>query len=119
MQIHDALIWLNSIPGMGGVRTRAVQDHFGTAEAILSADETSLARVKGIGAKVARAIRASDPEAFLEKEYAAAEKGGIRIITTEDPEYPAGLKAMPPAATSRAASIDPPDAVAGRSKTSG
>ena len=91
MDKRDILVWLNSITGLAGVRTDAILSYFESPADIVSADEDQLARVKGIGSTLARNIKTSDPQEFLSREYEAASKRNIRIITIDDPEYPVSL----------------------------
>ena len=48
---------LEEVPGIGPERRRALLKHLGSLEAVLDADEATLAAVPGIGAAVAKAIR--------------------------------------------------------------
>ena len=50
------LFVLQGLPGVGPRRAAALLDRFGTIRAVLSADETSLRAVEGIGAKTASRI---------------------------------------------------------------
>jgi len=94
MTSRDLLVWLNSIPGMGGIRTRAVCDYFGSAEEAAKAGPDQLSRIKGIGKKTARAIANSDPEAFLKQEHSRASSESVRIVTIEDGDYPEPLRSI-------------------------
>ena len=51
------LFVLQGLPGIGSVRARGLLEAFGSISAIMSADETALAGVAGIGRKTAAAIR--------------------------------------------------------------
>ncbi|MDT8391368.1 MAG: DNA-processing protein DprA [Lentisphaeria bacterium] len=86
-----AYIALNGVTDIGPVRVKALLDVFGTAERVLAASPEALARVHGIGAKVARAIHEREPD-FAEKECELAARAGVDIITLADAAYPALLK---------------------------
>lgn len=114
MTSRDLLIWLNSIPGMGGVRTRAVSDYFDSPDRAAGASADELMRVQGIGRKTAQAIAGDDPEAFLEKEKACAEAELISVCTVEDDEYPESLRSIfdPPSVLYIKGAILPQDMIA-------
>lgn len=92
MDERTAYITLNAIPEIGPVRVRSRLDVFGSAAALLSATESELERVPGIGSTIARAItnwrQSSDPEA----EAGMASRAGVDILTLADPDYPSLLK---------------------------
>lgn len=89
-----ALTAMNMVTGMGAVTARRLIESFGSAADALSASENDLIAVPGIGkakAKVfAESFRKVDPLA----EEDAASRLGIRIISWEDPDYPARLKSI-------------------------
>lgn len=63
---HRQLYILQGFPGIGPKRARLLLDLFGSIEAIVGADEASLAAVEGIGAGTARTIRDMVKEGRLE-----------------------------------------------------
>ncbi len=93
-KLREILIWLNSIPGLAGVRTRAVLDFFGDAESIVRAGKNDFLQVPGIGEKIASEICSSEIDAFLDRELEAAERNNITVLTLEDEGYPKQLKAI-------------------------
>ena len=92
MTPHEGDIALNLIPGIGFVRYMALLEHFGSAEAVFAASRSDLEQVPRLGRKLAEAIAAFDAAGELERELAAADKGGVRIFTLSDPDYPEILR---------------------------
>lgn len=87
------LAGLQSIPGLGSAKIRALLSFFGTAEAVWKADEKQLSGCTS--------LRRSDREALLahrknripaEKLAEELEKQKIGLCSYWDEEYPAGLK---------------------------
>lgn len=48
---------LQGIPGIGPAKARALLDHFGTIEAVLTAEPQALASAEGVGPQSAQTIR--------------------------------------------------------------
>lgn len=94
MTPHDGCIALNMISGVGFVRYTALMEHFGSAERILSAPKTELMSVPGVGEQLAERIATFDAQGELERELNAADKGGVRIFTLADPDYPEALREL-------------------------
>ena len=92
MTPHDVCIALNLIPGIGFARYSALLNHFGSHEAIFDADASELKQVRRLGGELAERIAAFDVRAELDRELAAADKGGVRIFALTDPDYPAVLR---------------------------
>jgi DNA processing protein len=92
MTSREAYIALNMIDGVGPVRLRALRDQFGTPEAILSAPKQELMRVDGVGEDVARNIAGWREQIDLDAELQRIEKGNVRVVTCDDPEYPKNLR---------------------------
>ena len=91
---RQALVALNMTQGMGAVTARNLIDFFGSAAEIFNASQADLARVQGVGkaraAAFAEAFSRIDPVAEEER----AKRCSAAIITWDDPEYPARLKAI-------------------------
>lgn len=92
MTPHDGDIALNLIPGIGFARYTALLEHFGSAEAVFAASRSDLEQLPRLGRKLADTIASFDAEGELERELAAADKGGVRIFTLSDPDYPEILR---------------------------
>ncbi|HLT58749.1 MAG TPA: DNA-processing protein DprA [Limnochordales bacterium] len=87
------LLGLRLVPGIGPQRLRTLLDHYG------SAAEAWRCRhrwedVPGIGPAIAAAARRLREEQ-VERHWARLEALGGRMVTWEDPEYPAGLQHIP------------------------
>ncbi len=91
---QDALLALNLIPGLGAMRIRALLDHFGSAELVLHAAPSLLEQVPRIGRKISNAISQWQSCADIAREYEAAARQDVRIVSIYDEEYPEGLRHM-------------------------
>lgn len=94
MSADPAWVALSLVEHLGGKKLRSLLVHFNSdLHAILNADESTLRRTRGIGAKIAASIRQIDL-AQTEHLIARWENSGIRIITLNDPDYPPTLRAI-------------------------
>ncbi len=91
MSPREAILALNLLPSFGPVRITRLLEHFGDAESVLSASESKLQRVDGIGPETAKIISHWQDHADPATEIAEAEKRGISIITRDDAAYPKHL----------------------------
>jgi len=89
----DALIAINTIPAIGGIKLRRLINAFGTCLDVFDAPQQLLMSVEGIGEQIARDILGLTPE-ITEREEEACEKNSIRIICLDDIEYPKQLKTI-------------------------
>ena len=89
-----AWIALGLLKHVGGKTMRALMAGFhGDPHAVLAADSADLRKIPGVGPKIAAAIQAIDLpriEQSIERWIAA----GVHIITLEDGDYPARLRAL-------------------------
>jgi DNA processing protein len=92
MEPREALVALNLIEHVGPVRVRQLLEHFGDAPAILSASQSQLLQVRGIGEDTAEAIAAWGKTAELGAEMRRIAEFGCRIVTQDDSEYPELLR---------------------------
>lgn len=92
MTRREAYIALNMVDTLGPVRVRNLVAALGAPEAIFEASEEDLRRAEGIGAEVARGILDQRGRVDPAEEEARARKCGARLVTCEEPEYPAALK---------------------------
>ncbi|MEK6727613.1 MAG: DNA-processing protein DprA [Candidatus Omnitrophota bacterium] len=90
----EALTALNMVFDIGSVRLSKLLEYFGKPESILNAPAEKLTRVFGIGEKIAAKI-VSLKKVDLSREFASAEKSGLKIITMYDKDYPENLKNIP------------------------
>jgi DNA processing protein len=91
MSPREAILALNLLPSFGPVRITRLLEHFGDAGSVLSASESKLQRVDGIGPETAKIISRWQDHADPSTEIAEAGKRGISIITREDASYPKHL----------------------------
>ncbi|MFA6469512.1 MAG: DNA-processing protein DprA [Bacteroidota bacterium] len=99
IHIRD-LIHLRSIPKISDRKIIHLIDHFGSTEALLSADPRSLVRIKGIKESDASFIRhAPVDQRAIERQFSLVNKVNGNIVSYWDPDYPEHLKNIydPPA----------------------
>ena len=94
MNRREACIALNMISGIGFIKYRAILETFESGDAIRSASRSDLQQVDGIGKILAERIVNFDWDAELSRELGIAERGGVRIITIEDDNYPEILREL-------------------------
>ncbi len=92
LENREALIVLNSLSGIGPIRTAQMLSVLGEPRAVLKASENTLAAIPGIGEVLAHTVAHWEKTVDLSRELALTERAGIRILTRDDPEYPARLK---------------------------
>lgn len=90
----EILVALNLIPGLGSKRIQSLLEHFGSAELVLEAPANLLARIPGIGPKLAAAIADWRNCTNISTELERTAALGARIITLLDDEYPTVLRRM-------------------------
>ncbi len=88
-----ALLSLSMVPGIGVARLRALVNHFGDPQSVLSAGERDLVAVEGIDRGTARKILGrGDYEEEIQAQLSRLNRVGGRIITLWDREFPENLK---------------------------
>ncbi len=92
MNDREACIILNMVSGIGSARMQALLNRFETPANIFEQSSSGIAGVRGIGQELAEKIANWRNEIDLHGELEMAEKGGAKIITVVDREYPAILK---------------------------
>lgn len=89
----QALLVLNGLPTVGPVMLRRLMDAFeGDAIRVLSASESSLMEVKGVGRKVAETLTNWRTLFDWRKEEDQMERKDVRFLIQEDTEYPKLLR---------------------------
>ena len=90
---HELLyqLALTEIPNIGCVQAKILIEHFGDAEAIFKAKESSLKNIEGIGEVRARSIKSFVDFSNAEKEIKFIEKFKIRPLFITDTDYPKRL----------------------------
>jgi DNA processing protein len=94
--LDPAWITLSLVERLGGKTFAALLAQFGSPAAVLAADEAALRRVRGIGPKLAAAIRAADPAA-VERALPRWSAAGVQLFTWDDAAYPPRLLDLPDA----------------------
>jgi DNA processing protein len=82
---------LGLTPGLGARYAAKLLGVFGSPDAIFRAPLTEL-EAQGIPAAVAQALHSGQSMSVAAKELAAVQKAGIRLMTWEEPAYPARLR---------------------------
>ncbi|MCI0462490.1 MAG: helix-hairpin-helix domain-containing protein, partial [Gemmataceae bacterium] len=80
-----ARLTLHLIPGLGPLRTAALLEHFGSAEAVLRAGAAELAGVPGVGAKLAADVVAGRAVAGVEEELRLMEQHRVGLAVLGAP----------------------------------
>lgn len=115
MTVDAAWVALSLVEHVGAKKLRALAAFFeGDLTAALAADDKTLRRVPGIGAKIAASIRAVDVGAVA-AEIPRWNAQGITLVTLNDAAYPAALRGLddaPPTLFGRGALMDVGRAVA-------
>ncbi|MFA5189534.1 MAG: DNA-processing protein DprA [Verrucomicrobiia bacterium] len=111
MNSREAYIALNMIDHVGPVRVKRLLDRFGQPQAILTANARELTQVEGIGPEVAKAITGWQSQVNLDDELKRIADFGARVLTLDDPDYPANLRQIydPPLALYMKGSLEPRD----------
>lgn len=94
----DRLVtWLRLVlvSGVGPRIRRALLDHFGSAEAVLSAAPSELREVPGVGPKISESIRKAGRQIDVEAELALCRQEQIGILAEWDEAYPRALREIP------------------------
>ena len=83
---------LSLVPGIGPRLHAALEDHFGSATAVLEAAPSALLQVSGVGNRLAKNIAAANEQIDISAELALCDQHGIDAVTIDSPEYPQRLK---------------------------
>ncbi len=89
-----ALLVLHLVPGLGPVRTAALLERFGTAEAVLRAGREELLEVNYVGPKLVADLLSTVGEADIDGELRLLEQHNTRLLVRGTPEYPQPLAAI-------------------------
>jgi len=84
-------IGFNRVPGIGSKRLRALIHAFGDVEAAWHASEREL-RDLGLDQRAIRNLLEARERLDLDAELAKVEDAGVRVLTWDDPDYPANLQ---------------------------
>ena len=93
MDSADYLGWvaLALTPGLGARMAGKLLREFGSPEAIFDASLTSL-EAQRLPAAVAQALHSKQPLSDAARELASVQASGCRLLTWDEPEYPARLR---------------------------
>jgi DNA processing protein len=93
----DKKYWvaLNLIPGIGQVLSHRLIEYFGDPKKIFSSSPKELARIEGIGPKLAQELTFFKWEETIAKELRQIENRGIKILHIKDENYPTSLRNIP------------------------
>ena len=86
---------LQSAAGIGNRLFKRLIDHFGTPQSVRLASAQQLKQVQGITARLAAGIREQRITDAMRQEVEQATRAGVRIVTLNDPDYPALLLQIP------------------------
>lgn len=89
--IHLKWLALSLTPGLGPIRSRKLAAHFGSVEKVFDASLTEL-EAAGLMAASAQGIALGHSLEKANEELVRAETAGAKIVTLDDPEYPAQLR---------------------------
>lgn len=90
---RQSLLILNGLPHIGPVMLRRLMDAFdGDAVSILSATQTELMQVKGVGRKAAEVLTHWADHFDVAREETLMAQRGTEFLTQEDPDYPEMLR---------------------------
>lgn len=92
MTDREACIALNMISGVGPARMTALTAACGSSSAVLERTAQELRSIQGIGEALAQKIASWREHIDLAAELDLADRGGVRILVRDDPEYPPILK---------------------------
>ena len=89
---------LSSVKGLGNVQVKRLIAHFGSMKAILDAKSAEIERLASLTPAIAAQIcTVTDKLPMFRKELDALRTQNIRVLSFEDPNYPAQLKKIPDA----------------------
>jgi DNA processing protein len=86
-----AYLILNLLPGIGPLRVSQLLSLFPSPAAVLEASAAELARVPGIGSKLASTVADWANQCDPAKELEMIEQAGVLLLTRDDADYPSLL----------------------------
>jgi len=92
-----ALLTLRLVAGLGPRLTRALIEHFGSAQKVLQANAEAFAQVPRLPKKLADGLLLAFERAPLEQELADITSAGVQVIGWHDANYPEALRPLPDA----------------------
>lgn len=97
IEMDNLLPWfdLKSVPGIGNHLYKRLIDRFNSPESVFRSSPQQLLEVEGISANQATAILNYKPADRIKAELDLVGQKGYKIITLNDPAYPALLREIP------------------------
>ena len=97
VEMDNLLPWLNlkSVPGIGNHLYKRLIERFNSPESVFRSSPQQLLEVEGIAARQANAILNYRPTDRIQAELNQVDQKGYKIITLNDPAYPALLREIP------------------------
>lgn len=92
MTEHESIIILNLLNGIGHSKYKALLANFGSIVSALSASIGTLSKVPGIGDVLADRVHNWETSTDIKRELDMVQRGGAKIYTIADDEYPTQLK---------------------------
>ena len=89
------IICLSMVSGVGPQHYRVLVERLGSPTAVLDAPMSRLREVPGIGLKLAGRITAARRECEVDHELAECQRLGVRVITSDSPDFPDPLRKIP------------------------
>lgn len=101
-------------PDVGPVLRVRLLERFGDAAAVLSASDSDLQQVQGIGPKISKRIVNARHEVQVDAQLALAREHGLTVLLPRHDDYPAMLREIhdPPAVLFVRGQLDPTDKMA-------
>jgi DNA processing protein len=90
----ESLLVLVNTPGIGAVRIRLLMEHFGSARAVLTADDRKVRELPGFGEKLCAAVAGWNSSSAWKADLERVEKMGAALISYADPDFPKSLLAL-------------------------
>jgi DNA processing protein len=110
----QAWLTLKLLSGLGNRSVLKLVKHFGSPEAVLDAGAAELERVPGLRPHAAKALQMRQTARDPQSEWQLLQERGFRLLTLDDPDYPANLATIadPPAVLFVSGAVEPRDLVA-------
>ena len=89
---------LSSVKGLGTIQIKRLIAHFGSVKAILDAESAEIERLASLTPAIAAQIcTVTDNLSMFREKLDTLHNQNIRVLSLEDPDYPAQLKEIPDA----------------------
>jgi len=85
---------LFTVPNVGPIRFISLVKHFGSPEAVLSANEKELSDLPEIGRVIASNIKRKVDWGLAEKQLELMEKNQVQLLTFKEEDYPENLESI-------------------------